>query len=167
MAAHEGQARRVAVAGLLVAVGTAAAQVVSFPIGPSRAYPVQATVDVLAGVILGPWSAAGLALLIGLLRNLLGTGTIFAFPGGFFGALLAGYLFRLSRRDELAPVGEVVGTGLIGALVSFPMARFILGKSVAALFFVGPFLVSSASGALLGYLILKGLRASGVLRRSR
>lgn len=154
---------RLTVAALFLAIGTVAAQAVSFPIGPSRAYPIQATIDVLAGVILGPWPAAGLAVLIGILRNLLGTGTVFAFPGGIFGALLAGYLFLWTRSDGAAAFGEVFGTGVIGAIASFPIARYLLGRSVAAFFFVVPFAISSASGAILGFLVLKALRSARLL----
>ncbi len=155
---------RVAVAGLLVAIGVAAAPVVSLPIGPSRVFPLQATIDVLAGVILGPWPAAGIAVVISALRLGLGTGTVFAFPGSIFGALLAGYLYQATRRDIMASVGEVVGTGGIGAAASFPIARFLLGRSTAAFFFVVPFALASGTGAILGYLVLKALRGARLLR---
>ncbi len=155
---------RVAVAGLLVAIGVAAAPVVSLPIGPSRVFPLQATIDVLAGVILGPWPAVGVAVVISTLRVGLVTGTVFAFPGSVFGALLAGYLYQATRRDIMASVGEFIGTGAIGALVSFPIARYLLGRSTAAFFFVVPFALASGTGAVLGYLVLKALRGGRVLR---
>jgi energy coupling factor transporter S component ThiW len=155
---------RVVVAGLLVAIGVAAAPVVSIPIGPSRVFPIQATVDVLAGVILGPWPAVAIALVISGIRVGAGTGTVFAFPGSVFGAFLAGYLYRLTGHDLAAGVGELVGTGLIGALVSFPIAHYLLGRSTAALFFVVPFALASGTGAVLGYIVLKALRGAQVLR---
>jgi energy coupling factor transporter S component ThiW len=157
------QAWRLAVAGLLVAVGVAAAPVVSLPIGPSRIYPIQATVDVLAGVMLGPWPAVAVALVISTLRVSLGTGTVFAFPGSVFGALLAGYLYRATGRDLAASAGELIGTGGIGALVSFPVAHYLLGRSTAAFFFVVPFSLASGSGAILAYLVLKALRGARLL----
>ncbi|HVB09972.1 MAG TPA: energy coupling factor transporter S component ThiW [Bacillota bacterium] len=152
-----------AVAGLLVAIGVAAAPIVSLPIGPSRVYPLQATIDVLAGVILGPWPAVGIAIVVSALRLGFGTGTPLAFPGSIFGALLAGYLYLATRRDALASVGEIIGTGLIGAIVSFPIAHYVMGRSTAAFFFVIPFALASGTGAVLGYIVLKALRGARLL----
>ncbi|HYG56893.1 MAG TPA: energy coupling factor transporter S component ThiW, partial [Symbiobacteriaceae bacterium] len=52
----------------------------------------------------------------------------------------------------------MVGTGIIGALASYPIAVFLLGNTKAAgagmTFFVIPFATSSVAGALLGGLVL-------------
>ena len=44
--------------------------------------------------MLGPGYAVGIAFGSSLLRNLLGWGTLLAFPGSMFGALLAGLFYR-------------------------------------------------------------------------
>jgi len=149
--------RKITLMALFVAIGTLTAHLVSFPVGASRVFPVQHALNVIGAVLLGPWEAALVAFLVAVLRNLLGTGTIFAFPGGIIGALLAGYLYRLTGRDLWAPLGEVTGTGLIGGLLSFPIAKFVLGKAVAAFFFVPPFTLSSLAGAITGYLVLQAI----------
>jgi len=143
---------------LLIALGVACASSIWFPVGVAKAFPVQHAINVIAGVLLGPGPAVVVAFVIGLLRNLLGLGTVFAFPGGMIGAFLAGLLYRYARKDWAALIGEVTGTGLIGALASFPIARFIMGKEIAALFFVGPFAISSVSGAIIAYIVLQVLR---------
>jgi energy coupling factor transporter S component ThiW len=84
----------------------------------------------------------------------MGTGSIFAFPGSMVGALLASLLFRKTRKIFLAFVGEVIGTGIIGALLSYPIATLILGQKATLFGFIPLFIFSSFVGALLGYVIL-------------
>ena len=149
--------KKLVLMALFVAIGTITAHLIWFPAGPARAFPMQHAINVLSAVILGPVEAGIIALVIGALRNMLGLGTIFAFPGGIFGALLAGYLYRATGKDLGAAVGEVIGTGIIGALVSFPIAKFLLGQEAAAFAFVIPFSISSISGAVLAYILLRVL----------
>ncbi|NLK00864.1 MAG: energy coupling factor transporter S component ThiW [Clostridia bacterium] len=147
--------RKLTIMALFVAIGTITAHVIWFPAGPARAYPMQHAINVLTAVYLGPGAAGLIALVISALRNMLGLGTIFAFPGSIFGALLAGYLYRLFRKDTAAVVGEVFGTAVIGGLVSFPIAKFILGQEAAAFAFVIPFAVSSIAGAAVAFVLLR------------
>lgn len=153
--------RYLTVAALLVAIGTLSAHLIYLPVGGARIFPVQHAINVLAGVLLGPWWAAGTAFAISLLRNLVGTGSLMAFPGSIFGAFLAGLLFQKTHKKVFAALGEVVGTGFIGALVAFPIARFLLGLDVAAFFYVAPFLSSTVGGSIIGYAIL------GILERNK
>lgn len=152
--------RRVTAVGLLVALGTIAAPF-SIPVGVAKIYPAQHAINVLAGVILGPAPAVVAAILTSTLRNLMGTGTLLAFPGSIFGALLAGLAFMLFKRTYAAAIGEVLGTGLIGALVAFPLARWLLGFEGLALAFIVPFTLSSVAGAILGVLILHLWKKTG------
>jgi len=149
--------RKLVVMALFVAIGTISAHIIWFPAGPAKAYPMQHAINVLSAVLLGPVEAGVIALVIGALRNMLGLGTIFAFPGGIFGALAAGYLYRLFKKDTAAVVGEVFGTGIIGGLVSFPIAKFLLGQKAAAFAFVIPFGISSLAGAILAFILLRFL----------
>ena len=148
---------------VLVAIGTLGSQFLWFPAGIAKAYPVQHAVNVIAGVILGPVPALTIAFMIGLLRNMLGIGSIMAFPGGMAGAFLAGYLYQRFRKYKWAVVGEIIGTGIIGALFSALFATFLMGNRVGALFFMPPFLVSSISGALIGWAIV--VRVKRVLQK--
>ena len=112
---------------LLVAVGTLGSQFIWFPAGIAKAYPVQHAVNVLAAVMLGPGPAVAIAFVIGLLRNMLGLGSLLAFPGGMIGAFLAGYLYKKFGKKYFAAIGEVIGTGVIGALFSVPFAKILMG----------------------------------------
>jgi len=137
-----------------VAIGTLGAQLLWFPAGVAKAYPVQHAVNVMAAITLGPLPAVTIAFMIGLLRLLLGVGTLLAFPGGMIGAFLAGILYKWVQNKMAAVAGEVLGTGVIGALFAVPYANLLMGSSSGALVFLPSFLVSSISGAVIGWIIV-------------
>lgn len=143
---------------MFTAIGVVGAQFIWFPAGIARAYPVQHAVNVIAAVTLGPLPAVGIAFLIGLVRNLLGLGTLLAFPGGMIGALLAGLLYKRFGHKAWAAAGEVIGTGLIGAWFAVPFAKVLMGTAFGAWFFIPPFLISSVTGAALGWLLLSRVK---------
>lgn len=136
----------------------------SFPIFGSKCAPVQHLINVLCAVILGPGYGVAAAFVSSLIRNLLGLGTLLAFPGSMCGALLAGLLYHYIKKLPAAYIGEVFGTAVIGGMLSYPVAAFIMGSKGAALFtFVVPFLISTAGGTLLAVLITVPLKQTGVL----
>lgn len=155
--------RYLTISALLVAIGTLSAHLIYLPVAGAKIFPVQHAINVLAAVLLGPWWAGANAFAISLLRNLLGTGSLMAFPGSIFGALLAGFMYQKTQNRTFAALGEVLGTGIIGALAAFPIAKFFLGMEVAALFYVAPFLSSTMGGSLIGWVILGLLERNKVL----
>jgi energy coupling factor transporter S component ThiW len=140
---------------MFVAIGTLASHLLWIPAGAAKAFPVQHTINVIAGVILGPVPAVVIAFSIGLLRNLLGVGSLLAFPGGMIGACLAGYFYKKRKSILSAAIGEWIGTGIIGAIAAVPIATIFLGTKTGAFFFILPFLTSSFIGGLIGLLILR------------
>ncbi|WP_066188439.1 energy coupling factor transporter S component ThiW [Gracilibacillus timonensis] len=151
---------------VLIAIGTLGSQFLWFPTGVAKAYPVQHAVNVMAAVMLGPIPAVVIAFTIGLLRNLLGIGTLLAFPGGMVGALLAGYLYRWGHKKWLAGGGEMFGTGIIGSLLCVPFAKLVMGTSVGVLAFLPGFLVSSITGALIGLLLLSRVKHTSLVNQT-
>ncbi|MEK6265308.1 MAG: energy coupling factor transporter S component ThiW [Clostridium sp.] len=149
--------KKITVSSLLVAIGVIAGNIIFIPVGVSKCFPIQHTINILSAVILGPAYAVAIAFCISLLRNILGTGSLLAFPGSMIGALLAGILYRKSKNNLLAIVGEVFGTGILGGLLAFPIANFIMGKKIGALFFVAPFLISTIGGSIIAFFILRVL----------
>ena len=133
------------------------------PVGASRVFPFQHTINAVAGVLLGPWWAAGSALVTATLRFSLGTGSIFAFPGSPFGALAVGFAYRLLRRDEAA-LFEPVGTVLVGATLGAVLISPSLGAAGGLVALMIAFALSSIPGAAIGYAVLKVLRRSGQIR---
>jgi energy coupling factor transporter S component ThiW len=155
--------KKITLASLFIAMGVAAGNLIFIPVGVSKCFPVQHTINVLSAVILGPGYGVTIAFCISLLRNILGTGSLLAFPGSMIGALLAGLLYKKTNKSILAAAGEIFGTGILGGLLSFPIANFIMGKKVGALFFVTPFLISTIGGSLIAYIILKFIDFSKVV----
>jgi hypothetical protein len=100
--------RKVARAVILVAIGVALSPFTSIPIGIAKINPVQHFVNVLGAVLLGPWWATGIALITGILRNALGTGTLLAFPSGMIGAFIEGFFYRYTRNIYLSALGAIL-----------------------------------------------------------
>lgn len=147
--------RKMTIAAMFIAVGVLSAHLVYIPVGFAKCFPVQHAINVLLAVILGMRYAATSAFGIALLRNLLGTGSIFAFPGSIIGAALSGYLYKKTNSLYGAIAGEVIGTGIIGGLLSYPIATYMMGSNVGAFFFVMPFLISTIGGSAIAYVICK------------
>ncbi|MBT2658136.1 energy coupling factor transporter S component ThiW [Bacillus sp. ISL-18] len=139
---------------MMVAIGTITSNLVAIPIGFTKVFPMQHFLNVLSAVLLGPYYAVAQAFLVSLIRNLMGTGSIFAFPGSMVGAFLASLLFLKTKKMYLAFAGEVIGTGILGALLSYPIATLILGQKATLFGFIPLFIFSSFAGALLGFVVL-------------
>ena len=149
--------KKITISSMLIAIGVIVGNIIFIPVGVSKCFPVQHTINVLAAVILGPGYAVAIAFCISLLRNILGTGSLLAFPGSMIGALLAGILYKRTKSNLLAVAGEIFGTGILGGILAFPIANFIMGKKVGALFFITPFLISTVGGSLIAFFILRVL----------
>ena len=147
--------RKLTFTALFMAIGVLSAHLVYIPVGVAKCFPVQHAINVLLAVLLGTRYSTGAAFGISLLRNLLGTGSILAFPGSMIGAALAGILYKRTGHILGAIAGEIIGTGLIGGLLSFPIAKFLIGSPVGAFFFIIPFLVSTVGGSLIAWLLYK------------
>ena len=104
--------QRLTLAALFIAIATLTGHVFYIPVGFSKCFPIQHTVNVLAAVLLGPWYGVAIAFVTSLLRNVLGTGTLLAFPGSIFGALLAGVLYQRTGKVLLASLGKWWGRAL-------------------------------------------------------
>ncbi|WP_298840525.1 energy coupling factor transporter S component ThiW [Clostridium sp.] len=147
--------KKLTISSLLIAIGVIAGNIIFIPVGVARCFPVQSTINVISAVLLGPGYGVAIAFCISLLRNILGTGSLLAFPGSMVGVILAGILYKKTKMNLLAVVGEIFGTGIIGGILAFPIANIIMGKKVGALFFVAPFLISTIGGSLIAFLILR------------
>ena len=158
------ETRRTAYAVVLVAMGVALAPYTSIPAGIAKINPTQHFINVLAAVLLGPWWAVTVAGVIAVLRNVMGVGTLLAFPGGMIGALLAGLGYRYGRRLLVGAAGEVVGTGLIAPVVSaLFVAPVLMGRAIPLLALVPSFLGSTLAGAVLGVMALRLLERADIV----
>ena len=114
-------------------------------------------VNVFCAVLLGWRYGLGAAFVASLLRNLLGLGTIFAFPGSMIGAFLSGIVYARTKNILLTIIAEAFGTGIIGGLAAYPIAILFMGKEagdVAFYVYVVPFLISTVCGSVLAGLVV-------------
>ena len=152
--------KKTATAAMLVAL-TVAMSGFSIPIGASRCYPIQHLVNVVCAVFLGPVYGVMAAFCTSFIRNLMGTGSLLAFPGSMVGALLCGLIYQKTGKLLLTYIGEVVGTGLLGGMLCYPVAVLIMGNSEAALFtYVMPFFMSTACGTVMAAILVAALEKS-------
>ena len=157
--------KRIALAGVLTAIAVVGSML-SFPVAGSKCAPVQHMVNILAAVTLGPWWGVGMAFAASLLRNILGLGSLMAFPGSMVGALCCGLMYMGTRKLAPTCVAEALGTGILGGIAAYPVAKFLMGAEPVGLFvYVVPFLVSTVAGSILAFALITVLEKGGVFRQ--
>lgn len=110
---------------MLVAIGV----VISPILRVEGMCPMAHLINIVCSVFLGPWYSLLCATLIGIIRMTLMGIPPLALTGAVFGAFLSGVFYRLSGGKILCAVlGEVFGTGVIGALASYPVMTYIVGR---------------------------------------
>ena len=157
--------KKLAIAGVFCAVAVVGS-LFSFPVFGSKCSPVQHMVNILCAVLLGPSYGLGAAFAAALIRNLLGLGSLLAFPGSMFGALVCGVVYAKTKNILATLVGEVFGTAVLGGLCAYPIAIFFMGQSAAGLAFYAyiiPFLISTAGGAIISAVLIYSLKKSNIL----
>lgn len=175
--------KKLALVSIFSALGIAISPFAWFEFLGTKANPTQHMINAILGVLTGPFWAAIAAVFIGTIRNMLGTGTIYAFPGGIPGAIVVGVVYWILRRSKLSgkkrlasALTEPIGTVLIGA----PLALFLLapwlglqnlldlatkeGFLFAFLIFGSGWALSSVPGSIMGFIILLVLDRVGINR---
>ncbi len=153
--------KKITWAGLLTAIAVLGS-FISFPVIGSKCAPLQHMVNVICAVTLGTGYAVLTAFSASLLRNLLGLGSLLAFPGSLFGALISGILYKMTKKIPAAIVGEILGTGIVGGLVAYPVSIFLMGNAAGTIAFyayVVPFLISTGVGAILAGVCLTVMKS--------
>lgn len=157
--------KKITLTGLFVAISVIGS-LFSFPVLGSKCSPAQHLMNIMGAVFLGPGYALISAFLSSLIRNMLGLGTVLAFPGSMCGALLSGILYRFGKKLPYAYAGEVFGTAVIGGMLAYPLAKLVLGNEQAAIFtFVVPFFISTCGGTVLAVVLVGAMKKSGVIDR--
>ena len=165
--------KKLAVAAIFVAIAVVGSAFISFPVFGSKCSPTQHMVNVLCAVFLGPWYGVGVAFCASLIRNLVGAGTLMAFPGSMIGALCCGLVFKaLKNKNEVAAIvltlaAEMLGTGVLGGLCASPVATLFMdvdAASTAVTAYIIPFLISTVAGSIIAGVLVFALRAGGALK---
>lgn len=154
---------RMVVMAMLIAVGV----VISPLLRVEGMCPMAHLINITAAVLLGPVDAFIVAVLIGIIR-MCGMGIPpLALTGAVFGATLSGILYKASKGKIWAAVlGEIVGTGIIGAIVSYPVMTYICGREgLTWLFYVPSFTCGTLIGGSIAAILLYRLQSIGVLKK--
>ncbi len=127
--------------------------------------PMAHLVNITCSVFMGPWYSLLCATLIGIIRMLFMGIPPLALTGAVFGAFLSGVLYRASGGKILmAVLGEVIGTGIIGAIVSYPVMTYLVGRTgLTWLFYVPSFIGGTLIGGTIAFLFLKALARNHML----
>ena len=157
--------KKLAIAGVFCAVAVIGS-LFSFPVFGSKCSPVQHMVNILCAVLLGPGYGVGVAFAASLIRNMLSLGSLMAFPGSMFGALVCGLVYRRTKNILGTLIGEVFGTAILGGLCAYPIAILFMGigaADVAFYAYIIPFFISTAAGAIISALLIYSLKKANVL----
>ncbi|WFD11830.1 energy coupling factor transporter S component ThiW [Tepidibacter hydrothermalis] len=129
--------------------------------------PMAHFINIVCSVILGPWYSLLCAALIGVIRMFFMGIPPLALTGAVFGAVLSGILYRVSKGNLIcAIIGEVIGTGIIGAIVSYPIMAFVLGRTgLTWMFYVPSFIMGTLIGGTIAFFFLTALRRTGMLAK--
>ena len=146
---------------ILVAVGV----VISPILRVEGMCPMAHFINVTAAVLLGPVEAFGCALMIGVIRMMVMGIPPLALTGAIFGAMLSGILYQRSGGKIIAAViGEIIGTGIIGAVISYPVMTLLCGRTGLTWFFYVPsFIGGTFIGGSLAFIFLGALKKTGYL----
>ena len=147
--------------GIMIALGV----VISPLLRVEGMCPMAHLINICCAVLLGPADALLCAFLIGIIRMVLMGIPPLALTGAIFGAFLSGLLYRASGGNRVAAFfGEVSGTGVIGALISYPVMTYLWGRGGLTLFFYLPsFFMGTVIGGSLAMLLLVSLQRANVL----
>ena len=72
--------------------------------------------------------------------------------------------FKYTRSKIGAYLGEVIGTGILGGMLCYPIASMMMGQKAALFTFVGPFLASTLCGTVIAAVIITALYKSKAVR---
>lgn len=127
--------------------------------------PMAHLINIVCSVLLGPWYSLLCATLIGIIRMVTMGIPPIALTGAIFGAFLSGVFYRMSRGKIICAVlGEIFGTGIIGAIASYPVMTLLWGKEgLSWLFYVPSFICGTLIGGSIAYVFLRKLAANGAL----
>ncbi|MBE5831848.1 MAG: energy coupling factor transporter S component ThiW [Butyrivibrio sp.] len=153
--------RRMVMLGMFIALGV----VISPILRIEGMCPMAHLINITCAVFMGPGYALLCALLIGIIRMMIMGIPPLALTGAIFGATLSGVFYKLSKGKIIAAVlGEIFGTGVIGAIVSYPVMTYLWGKEGLTWFFYVPsFIMGTLIGGSIAFLLLKRLEVTGAL----
>ena len=117
--------------------------------------PMSSVINILAGVLMGPLYATIMAICCGIIRMMMMGIPPLALTGAVFGALLAGLGARWTHSIYGSIIGEIIGTGIVGSLISYPVMVLFTGTKTDLywLLYTPRLLGATLMGAVAAWLI--------------
>ena len=156
---------KMVVLAMLIAIGV----VISPILRVEGMCPMAHFINIVCSVFMGPWYSLLCAFIIGVIRMILMGIPPLALTGAIFGAFFSGVFYRLSKGKIICAVlGEIIGTGIIGAIISYPVMTLIWGKDGLSLFFYVPsFICGTLIGGSIAYFSLRKYADAGMLTKTQ
>lgn len=98
--------------------------------------PMSSVMNVIIGVLVDPLYALIITMMTGCIRMLIFGIPPLALTGAVFGGVLASLLYRFTKKVWMSWVGEIVGTGIIGSLLSYPVMILFTGSGNGMYWFI-------------------------------
>ena len=154
---------KMVVLAMMVALGVVISPILRF----EGMCPMAHLINIVCSVLMGPWYSLLCATLIGIIRMATMGIPPIALTGAIFGAWLSGVFYRMSKGKILfAVIGEVIGTGIIGAIMSYPVMTLLCGKEgLSWLFYVPSFTCGTLIGGSIAFVFLRKLADADILPR--
>lgn len=154
---------KLTVLSMLVALGV----VISPILRVEGMCPMAHFINIVCSVFMGPWYSLLCATLIGIIRMAAMGIPPLALTGAVFGAFLSGVFYRISKGKIIcAVVGEVIGTGIIGAIVSYPVMTYLWSRDgLSWMFYVPSFICGTLIGGSIAYVFLRKIASNGMLTK--
>ena len=156
---------KMVVLSMLIAIGV----VISPILRVEGMCPMAHFINIVCSVFMGPWYSLLCAFIIGVIRMAIMGIPPLALTGAIFGAFLSGVFYRFSKGELIfAVLGEIIGTGIIGAIVSYPVMSLIWGKEGISLFFYVPsFIAGTLIGGSIAFFFLRKFADIGMLTKTQ
>lgn len=155
--------KKIILTAVLAAIGFVLTPILRIP---GYAAPMQHFINVTGVVLLGPVYGFACSVLLTVMKLILMGEDLFSIPGGLIGAFLAAFIFSRTHKIWGAVIGEVFGTGILGAICSYPLSAFFYGNPNVSLFtYIPAFTISTCFGSICAVVFLAFLKKANLLTK--